>query len=357
MNQKQILLLTLFSMFLFSCSEKSKTEKPKSLATLNVENAIAKSRPFDVEEKFGNIEFIPMETNEKALMGEVLKIMKHNGFYYLYDDAGNLLRFDSQGKFVNRIGAIGKGPEEYNIITDFALDKKNDFVVVNSLGKLVYYTTEGQFVKTLKSGTNEQVMDVDNASRILVKVITPDGSLLKTFYTTKVRHNGLSFFNGISQKGGTMYYKEEMGNLIYSINSNLEKDSIYSFNLGKYAFKEEDFDMSAMEKWKNLYRLDKILITDEFTCFNLQKGLIGKDIYPLLWDGTELVFPHSKEDASKKGLFVNGIKITPMAEYNDEIICLASLTDVLDKKKSADLKIKQLNDVTESSNPVLCILR
>ncbi|MCG6189355.1 6-bladed beta-propeller [Maribellus maritimus] len=374
MNQKQILLLALFSLFLVSCSEKSKTQNSKSFTILPVEKAITQSKAAEVNTMFENVEFIPLETNDKALMGEVFKIVAHKGFYYLYDDAGNLFRFDSQGSFVNRIGAIGKGPEEYSIIADFAIDKKNDLVIVNSLGKLVYYTTDGQFVKTLKSETNEQVMDVDDTGRIFyilpdnaqpagvtyaeaIKVVAPDGTSLKTFTTTKIRHSGLSFFNSISQKEGTMYYKEEMGDVIYSINANLEKDSVYGFDLGKYAFQEEDFDMSAMEKWKNLYRLDKILIGKKYTCFTLQNGLIGKEICPLFWDGKELVFPHAEKDPSKKGLFINEIRITPMAESNGELVCLAALVDILKNKNSVEIKYKNLKNVDETSNPVLCVLR
>jgi hypothetical protein len=115
--------------------------------------------------------------------------------------------------------------------------------------------------------------------------------------------------------------------------------------------------MSAMEKWNNLYRLDKILMSNDITFFNLQKGLIGKDISPLIWDGNELIFPHSIEDASKKGLFMKGIKITPMTENNNEIVCVASLVDILEKGKKGKLEVSSLNGVNESSNPVLCILK
>ncbi|MBN2818553.1 MAG: 6-bladed beta-propeller [Bacteroidales bacterium] len=374
MKPNQILFLTIWSLIIVSCSPKSKTKDFQSVTTLNIEKAITQSQAVDVNALFKKIEFIPLETNDEALLGDVLKIRKHKGFYYLYDNTGNLFRFDTEGKFMNRIGAIGNGPEEYNTITDFTIDMKNDLVVVNSLGKLICFTIEGKFVKSLRSGVNEQVLDMDDTGRIfyilpdkvqpanvtsaeVIKVLAPDGSLIKTFNTAKIRHSGLSVFNQISQKNGTMYYKEEMGHLIYAINPNLEKDSIYDFNLGKYAFKEMDFEMSAKKKWESLYRLDKILITDKFTCFNLQNGLIGKNICPLFWNGKGLVFPHSEEDSSKKGLFINGIKITPMAESNNEIICLASLVDILEKKKSDNLKFESLNNITEASNPVLCILK
>ncbi len=373
-NYRNILLLCLFGAFLYSCTGDKKAEKDQSFIELNVEDAINNSRVFDVTEKFPNTEFIPLETSDDVLVGEIMRIIKNGDYIYIYDDSSNILKFDSNGRFVGKIGGIGGGPDEYNMVFDFAIDKKNDFVIVNSLVQLVYFTSNGKSVKRLKTDVTDQVIETDGQGRTfyflpdspqpedlnsteIIKVVDTDGKLVKSFTNLNVRHKGLSIFGVLSKKNQTIMYKEEMGDVIYSINSDLEKDSIYGFNLGRYAFTEQDFDMQAMEKWNSLYRFDRLLISGDITFFNLQKGLMGKDIYPLMWDGKELIFPHATGDSSKKGLYFNGIKITPMAEDNDEIVCLASIVDILEQKEKGNLKIESLIGISEASNPVLCILK
>ncbi len=368
------LLLIIFSFTFSSCSIKNEQEKQMSFTVLNAEKAIDNSQAFDPAEKFAGIEFIPLENKENVLLGDVLKIIKSGGFFYLYDASGNLFSFNEKGKFAHRIGKMGNGPEEYNVIADFTVDETNNRVIVNSFGKLLFYTTDGEYVKTEKTDANNQVMDVDSEGRIfyilpddaqpegatsaeIIKVTNSDGSLIKTFTTTKIRHSGLSYFNTLSRKNETLFYKEETGDVIYSINPVLEKDSVFRLILGKYAFTEPDFTMSAMEKWNSLYRFDRIFIGNDLTVLNLQKGLIGKDIYPLIWDGKNLIFPHDENNPLQQGLYYHGIRITPMTESNNEIVCLASLMDILEKAQKGTLKDSILAEVSESSNPVLCVLK
>ena len=61
--------------------------------------------------------------------------------------------FDRSGKFLNEIGAIGRGPGEYpGTIWDDIIDDKNDLIyLIPAIGnnKILVYNTSGQFLKDL----------------------------------------------------------------------------------------------------------------------------------------------------------------------------------------------------------------
>ena len=62
--------------------------------------------------------------------------------------------FSKEGKFLRTIGSRGQGPGEYNLIMNFAFDKKNGLLFVNSssfsangFSKILCYNLNGKFLK------------------------------------------------------------------------------------------------------------------------------------------------------------------------------------------------------------------
>ena len=96
---------------------------------------------------------IPLETNDQSLIGgEMEKILKHGGHYYVSFGFNTLLQFDEQGKFVRKIGAVGQGPGEYTMLTDF--DVADSGVYLKDYMKLQQYTHNGEFVRTIPFDVN-----------------------------------------------------------------------------------------------------------------------------------------------------------------------------------------------------------
>ena len=95
-----------------------------------------------------DINFIPLETNNKCLIGNISNILSDSGFYFIHDQRNNkLYRFDYNGKFLNSIGVIGHGPQEVNSIWNVSIDKQKKLISILDTGqaKIVRYNYQGVF--------------------------------------------------------------------------------------------------------------------------------------------------------------------------------------------------------------------
>ncbi len=91
-----------------------------------------------------NIEYIPLQTTENSLIGAfTLKTLNVDDRIYIQNGgmAGEILCFDLNGKFLFKISNKGRGPEEYDFITDFDISSDNKILTIlsGSTRKLVSY--------------------------------------------------------------------------------------------------------------------------------------------------------------------------------------------------------------------------
>ena len=95
-----------------------------------------------------DIEYVPLETNSKCIIGRVDKIIAGDDSYFILDQENCFVyRFDKNGNFLNKIGTQGKGPREFVDVWDIAVDKSKKIVSVLDLTgrKLVRYKYDGSF--------------------------------------------------------------------------------------------------------------------------------------------------------------------------------------------------------------------
>jgi hypothetical protein len=72
------------------------------------------------------VEVIPLETTKLSLIDKYPRLEIFDNQFYVYNILGiyKILRFDSNGKFLNSVGASGRGPQEFNDIANIEVDKK-----------------------------------------------------------------------------------------------------------------------------------------------------------------------------------------------------------------------------------------
>lgn len=92
------------------------------------------------------VQFIPLETNDSVLVGEVRKIKQRNGNLYILAD-GRLLKFSHDGKFERDMVGVGGGPLEASAIADY--DVYNDKLYVLSPGKILEIDNSNSNVRVL----------------------------------------------------------------------------------------------------------------------------------------------------------------------------------------------------------------
>lgn len=97
--------------------------------------------------------YVELETTDKSLIGEILKIKIYNGDIYIksYQNP-SLLRFDSStGKFKNSIGIKGRGPKEYATFSDFDISGNYAYIYSNVSRKVLKYKIDGEFVEIIEA--------------------------------------------------------------------------------------------------------------------------------------------------------------------------------------------------------------
>lgn len=88
---------------------------------------------------------IPLETNNTSLLGNIEKIMKRNDRYFIKSSNRSLAVFDQSGMYLNAIGNLGNGPEEYPTLLDFDVD--SEFVYILTTNRINIYNQQGKCVK------------------------------------------------------------------------------------------------------------------------------------------------------------------------------------------------------------------
>lgn len=96
-----------------------------------------------------DVKFIPLETNEDCIIGNISKVLFSKGKYYILDSksAKQIFVFDSLGKFLTHIGKIGKGPGEFIRPVDFCIDNKANYIlIIDADRKIIKADLNGNFI-------------------------------------------------------------------------------------------------------------------------------------------------------------------------------------------------------------------
>lgn len=95
--------------------------------------------------------YIPLETSENFLVGEIDKIAVYDSDYYILDRrlARSLYRFDANGKFLNKFGMLGRGPGEYLEATDFIVNSEGVIILDHYGHNFLYYDHDGNYIKAI----------------------------------------------------------------------------------------------------------------------------------------------------------------------------------------------------------------
>ena len=120
--KKISLILTVILIILTSCanSEESSNVLLEGL-TVPKENHPKLSSLFTE-----NLTITPLETTDESLIGQINKIVKFGGDYYICSSNGrHIHHFNGDGEFVSSLKRQGAGPEEYHRIEDFDVYEVN----------------------------------------------------------------------------------------------------------------------------------------------------------------------------------------------------------------------------------------
>lgn len=221
-----------------------------------------------VKDLYSEIMFIPLEAKPECLLSSVstMEIAK-DGFVVLntkgYDP--EILRFDEQGHFMNRIGRFGKAKSEYQYVHDFTLSESGDSVIVLSSTGIQVYALDGKFLKYKEienSAWLRGIQSVKNGYVVSTDYQGAEHSL--HFYDTQLEHvfdmnateGRLIYEYGAAPKslrksGGYLYYLDVFDSSFYRYNiddySDVKKYKVIGEKMVSYDFFKEDYGQRAYD--------------------------------------------------------------------------------------------------------------
>jgi hypothetical protein len=119
-----------------ACNENDKT------ITFNKEQSI----DFSESNIFENKKIVPLETTDNSLIPAYPSLIIDGDNFFIFNKNSNkpIFRFNSHGDFINKIGSIGNGPNEYAELIDVTINPSNKYIeVLTSNNVIQQYAYDG----------------------------------------------------------------------------------------------------------------------------------------------------------------------------------------------------------------------
>jgi len=329
------------------------------------------------------LEYVTLETNPACMIQEISDVSVSDSFLFVRDRY-RLFLFNRRGKFIKLIGSQGRGPGEYNIIWDFAVDGTSKEVYVLASGrKILVYDFDGKFVRDLMLGfpctqfvlneRNELVFHPVNLSRktnepvYSLHILNKNGRTITRIPNTLRRVNG-----GIAIPISPLYvYNEALIFMEFGIDTsyiydNNKKRPYSIFYYGNLKFPPDpavDEILRIDERLCGKFYVNNILETDKTLLLDICYLLPHVSISNCYYDKSTSRLTVLKDDG-----FVNDID-GGMIFWPEEISNDGLMIDYVDAfeliksyKQQANSEIKSaqlvnvVKNLTETSNPVIMIL-
>lgn len=342
---------------------------PQDRYIIDIKKNINNIKPVTVSEIGKDLTYIPLETTENAIIGEIKKVCIHDSYIFVCADS-RILQFDRSGKFIRQIGTNGRGPEEYTYILDFCVDSYNDnLVILSSPNRILLFDYEGVFKNSFNLAFRpSRVLPLTGNSLIFYFYNDP-GSGLPSWVISDRKGNIIKTFknsiNRISKPGLTINMSPFYLSRGVSTMMEFGTDTLYQlkdevktpyaiFSFGEYKM-EVDF-VITMSMLKEVQKnplgkmwILRIIENKDFLFITFAIGIKDKRINAIFNKNTGAV-TFLKDDG-----FINGSTIFwPKAITDDDI--LIDYVDAFTLIKTvipSDVR-KKLN---ATSNPVLMLLK
>jgi len=155
-----ITLLIISFTLLTSCrnsgsSQKSQFNQSENIGgSLRIDVDLTKQPVLYTSDLYDTMSYIPLETNPDCMIGTISTLLYIDNKFVISDDntTKSIFVFDSKGKFINKIGHQGRGPQEFDSPDDIVFNKYRNEIIIRSYNdkKLLTYKLDGSFVSEIK---------------------------------------------------------------------------------------------------------------------------------------------------------------------------------------------------------------
>jgi len=145
MNIVKIITAIFIGSIAWSCGTPNKNNK--HAAIIDLTQGVDHIGMMPLSEVATGIEYIPLETSDEALVGNIQALFFHNDHIFIKDNTGLIKVFDRNGAFVRTINRVGRGPQEYLQNSSLSLSPSNGNLLLADNATIKEYDPFGQYIR------------------------------------------------------------------------------------------------------------------------------------------------------------------------------------------------------------------
>ena len=328
-----------------------------------------------VHECFDRIELIPLETKEGAFIKYIMKIIKHEDYYFIIDFDKHVYKIDGEGKFICEIGRIGRGPEEHLEVVDIQINEyTNNLELLMPRGRIDVFSTDGLYLESLALDTYAH--EFINISEDLVLTHFSVGAYILSFYSRsegKVIAQEYPMDEEINKKvplgdtapiwlwNGDVYFHYPFSNTIYKLDGQ-QLVQYYTLDCGDYNFDISDFSLEAgldRKQYSEKIRESEEIATYFHFHIETDKFILKRFLNGDIENMPLFLFDKSTSTTRVFVDFVEGIRLPMLYHHdpNEEIVYAAVEPGDIQKHILLELldddDVEKLKNIEISDNPLL----
>jgi hypothetical protein len=239
--------LMIVCLLLFGCEHAPKeTVLPDGSEIIDV--VIDRNAVLKYSDIFESVHYVKLETRDDAMIGIIAKVLAVDNKFVVLDEskAKMVFVFDNKGKFLNRIGSVGDGPEEYKRPDDIVYDGYNDELLVwsNDNQAIFRFQLDGTFVGKINTklwGNSIAVMDTNtyllnlrstaqkkggpNAYDFLI--FNEKGDIIRQFFPFNKDMERLSPISTFAHYQDEVIFTQNYNNTVFTVNKDEMKPKYY----------------------------------------------------------------------------------------------------------------------------------
>ena len=279
---KKIILLTCISILVQSCNGQRSVNFCDAKYIVNIDTLNTNMKLYFTD-LFNSYSIIPLETSANNLIGKIDEIEFHNDTMIILDRniSKSISLYDENGKYIRKIGKLGKGSGEYVKPISICVNHKEKSIIIlcESLKKVIYYTMQGQFLNEFRINTtgylnsiacyDDKVFidvypDKGRTDNFLLYSYNKSGEEENRHISNKLYRNGFtqlfSLSNVFSNSTSGVKYCKPFMSTVFEIKSNEALPYLYlcTENIASDNQIKEFNTGSAMEFVSNAYRKTKV---------------------------------------------------------------------------------------------------
>lgn len=234
--------------------------------------------------------FIPLETCEESLVGNIRKILFLEKRIVITDrENENAYLFDREGKFLCKLGGKGRGPGEHLEVAGISYDETNGHIIVidHYGGQFVHYSVDGEYIgeDPMFYHTRDVEFTKDRIVSLTGKFYNSSAKMLDLYQlvvadtlqkplavgykTSDAVRSAFHFENELFKANGELFYHDILTDTLFAIKG----DSIVPFLAAKFD-RGPLFSQNEIQHMTDELYVNRINSTESVTHFFVTKNYV-----------------------------------------------------------------------------------